>query len=243
MNDMRRAAERYASELAVAMGDRLRSVVLHGSVARGEAVPGVSDVNLLVLLEDASPPVLRDLAPHARRWRKESRALPLVLTWDEWAAASDVFAIETADMLDAHVVLHGQDPLADVAVLDRHLRIQAERELRVKLIHLREAVLATADHADEVGELLLTALPSVVTYLRAALRLSGAAVQGQSSEEVIARGAALVGVDDGRLLELWVLRGRGRAPDMEVEDARTAAIHDVLERTARYVDTLSGDNT
>jgi hypothetical protein len=36
-----------------------------------------------------------------RRWLKAERALPLVLTWDEWAAASDVFAIETTDMLDA----------------------------------------------------------------------------------------------------------------------------------------------
>lgn len=243
MKEMRRAAERYASELAVAMGERLRSVVLHGSVARGEAVPGVSDVNLLVLLADASPGVLRDLAPHARRWRKEARALPLVLTWDEWAAARDVFAIETADMLDAHAVLHGPDPLEDAEVRDRHLRIQAERELRVKLIHLREAVLARADHADELGELLVTALPSVVTYLRAALRLNGGAVPVHDSREVIARGTALVGADNERLLELWALRGRGQAPDMEVEDPRTAAIHDVLERTAHYVDTLSGDKT
>lgn len=243
MNDMRRAAERYASELAVAMGDRLKSVVLHGSVARGEGVKGVSDINLMVLLDDASPGVLRDLAPLARRWRKESRALPLVLTWAEWAAASDVFAIETADMLDAHAVLHGQDPLAGAEVRDRDLRIQAERELRVKLIHLREAVLATADHADEVGELLVSALPSVVTYLRAALRLGGKTVRGQTSQEVIAHGAALVGADDQPLLDLWALRGRGRAPDMDVADPRTTAIHDVLERTAHYVDTLSGDDT
>lgn len=241
MNDMIRAAERYASELSVTLGDRLRSVVLHGSVARGEAVKGVSDVNLLVLLDTVDPTVLQDLAPHARRWRKESRALPLVLTWDEWAAAADVFAIETADMLDAHAVLHGDDPLTGATVRNRHLRVQAERELRVKLIHLREGLLAAADHPDELGELIVAALPSVVTYLRAALRLGGQTVEGRDSTEVIARGTALVGADDDHLLDLWTLRRAGKAPPMDVKDPRIAAVHDVLERTAHYVDTLSGD--
>lgn len=242
MKDMRRAAERYASELAVAMGDRLRSVVLHGSVARGEAVKGISDVNLLVLLSDVDPTVLHDLAPHARRWRKESRALPLVLTWDEWAAATDVFAIETADMLDAHAVLHGEDPLTGITVQARHLRIQAERELRVKLIHLREGVLAAADHPDELGGLLIAALPSVVTYLRAALRLGGRDADGRDSAGVITRGTELVGADKEHLLDLWTLRATGKSPAMEVKDPRFEAVHDVLDRTAHYVDTHSGDS-
>lgn len=239
MSKMRTAAERYASELSVALGDRLRSVVLHGSVARGEAVEGISDVNLLVLVDAVDARLLRDLAPHARRWLKEERALPLVLTWDEWAAASDVFAIETTDMLDARIVLHGDDPLGEATVEDRHLRIQAERELRGKLIHLREGTLAAADKPAELGRLLLAALPSVATYLRAALRLAGESVEGVSTPQVLSRGSALLGIEADRLLELWELRGRGKPPKVEVEDPRATAVHDVLERTAHHVDTLS----
>jgi predicted nucleotidyltransferase len=239
MSKMKTAAERYTSELSVALGDRLRSVVLHGSVARGEAVEGVSDVNLLVLVDAVDAALLRDLAPHARRWLKAERALPLVLTWDEWAAAADVFAIETTDMLDAREVLHGPDPLSDTVVDDRHLRIQAERELRGKLIHLREGTLATADQPAELGRLVLSALPSVATYLRAALRLAGESVAGATTPAVLTRGAALLGIDDAPLLELWDVRGRGKPPKMAVDDPRAAAVHDVLERTAHHVDTLS----
>lgn len=241
MSEMSRAAEKYASDLAVAVGDRLRSVVLHGSVARGEAVPGVSDVNLLVLVDRVDAGLLRDLAPHARRWLKAERALPLVLTWDEWAASADVFAIETADMLDARMVLHGADPLDGVIVEDRHLRLQAERELRGKLIHLREGTLATADQPAELGGLLLAALPGVATYLRAALRLAGESVEGTPAAEVITRGAALVGVEADVLLRLWRSREEGKAPAVEVDDPRAEAVHNVLEHTARYVDTLSGE--
>ncbi len=239
MSEMKKAAERYASDLSVALGDRLRSVVLHGSVARGEAVEGVSNVNLLVLVDTVDAPLLRDLAPHARRWLKAERALPLVLTWDEWAAAADVFAIETTDMLDARQVLHGPDPLSDTVVQDRHLRIQAERELRGKLIHLREGTLATADKPVELGRLLFSALPSVATYLRAALRLAGESVAGATTPDVLTRGAALLGTDPAALLELWELRGRGKPQKVTVDDPRAAAVHDVLERTAHHVDTQS----
>jgi predicted nucleotidyltransferase len=234
-------AERFTEELAGDLGARLRSVVLHGSVARDEAVPEVSDVNLLVLVDTVDPGLLRQLAPHARRWLDKERALPLVLTWDEWRSASDAFAIETADMIDARTVLHGEDPLDDATVHDRHLRVQAERELRGKLIHLREGTLATANRPRELGRLILTALPSVATYLRAVLRLVGQDVAHADTPDVIRRGCAVVDSDPELLLELWEARARRKTPKVEVEDPRVTAVHEALESTAHYVDSLSGE--
>ncbi|MFW6331596.1 MAG: nucleotidyltransferase domain-containing protein [Gemmatimonadota bacterium] len=240
MHDMKQAAERFTGEMRSALGDRLRSVVLHGSVARGEAVPGVSDVNLLVLVDAVDAALLRRLAPLARRWLKKEHALPLVLTWDEWAAASDAFAIETADMLDAREVVSGEDPLIGVTVRDRDLRLQAERELRGKLIHLREGTLASADKPEDLGRLVLTALPSVATYLRAALRLAGRPVP-DTTAATLSAGAELVDADADRLGELWRLRERRKPPKLAVDDPRATAVHDVLARTADHVDTLAGD--
>ncbi|HXG15818.1 MAG TPA: nucleotidyltransferase domain-containing protein [Calidithermus sp.] len=48
---LRAAAERYAGLLEAHLGDRLVSVVLFGSVARGEAGPN-SDLDLLIVGED-----------------------------------------------------------------------------------------------------------------------------------------------------------------------------------------------
>lgn len=240
MHEMRAAAETFTGDIQDALGPRLRSVVLHGSVARREAVKGVSDVNLLVLVDTVDPGLLRGLAPLARRWLEKERALPLVLTWDEWRAASDSFAIETADMLEARVCLAGDDPMEEADVRHRDLRVQAERELRGKLIHLREGTLAAADRPEELGRLLLTALPSVTTYLRAALRLAGKGVP-DSSPATIQQAATLVGGDADRLHELWKLRERRKVPKVDVDDPRTTAVHHVLEQTAHYVDTLSGD--
>jgi predicted nucleotidyltransferase len=242
MEEFRKSAVEYVDRLAALLGDGLRAVVLHGSVARGEAVSGVSDVNLLVLLDAIDAELLRRLAPGARQWLERERSLPLVLTWDEWAAASDAFAVETADMVASHELLHGDDPLVGRRVERRDLRLQAERELRGKLIHLRESTLASADRPDELGRLLLTALPSVATYLRTALRLGGREAPS-ATPDTLRAGAELVGVAPDPLLRSWELRVRREIPHTAVEDPLMVAVHEVLERTVEYVDTLPGETS
>ncbi|HUG41026.1 MAG TPA: hypothetical protein VMM12_11090 [Longimicrobiales bacterium] len=241
MADLRGEAGEFTRRLREALGERLRAVVLHGSVARQEAVDGVSDVNLLVLVDAADASLLRRLAPLAREWLERERALPLLFGWDEWQASLDAFAIETSDMLEARVILHGDDPLADAVVQPEELRLQAERELRGKLVHLREGMLVAADRPEDLGRLLLTALPSVATYLRVALRLAGKAVPG-TTPAVLREAATLLGAELRPLEELWERRSRREVPSPDIDDPLVRAVHAVLEDTVRYVDTLSGED-
>lgn len=240
MGKMREEAREFARRVRDALGDRLRSVVLHGSVARGEAVESVSDVNLLVLVDSVDGSLLRMLAPRAREWLERERALPLLLSWDEWRSAMDAFAIETSDMLEAREILQGEDPLEAGTVEPEELRLQAERELRGKLVHLREGLLVAADRPEDLGRLLLTALPSVATYLRVALRLAGRPVPG-TTPAVLREAAGLLGLDTAPLEKLWAMRGRREVPQVEVDDPLVVAVNDALERTVDFVDNLSGD--
>ena len=241
MADLGAEAREYTRRLRDSLGDRLRAVVLHGSVARGEAVDGVSDVNLLVLADTVDASLLRTVAPRAREWLERERALPLLFSWDEWQAAMDVFAIETSDMLEAREILQGEDPMADARIEPGELRLQAEREIRGKLVHLREGMLLAADRPQDLGRLLLTALPSVATYLRVALRLAGSPVPG-TTPRVLREAGQLLDVDVEPLERLWEMRARRRVPEPEVDDPLALTVHGVLERTVKYVDTHSGDH-
>lgn len=223
-----------ARELEQDFGASLRSVVLFGSVARDEYVERMSNINLLVLVDDVDAGLLRRAVPHAKRWR-ESNAMPLLLAADEWQRAADVFAIELADMHDAHEVLAGTDPVAPHAIDRAALRLQAEHELRGKILQLRTGLLAAAGAPDRIGALLIAALPSFATYLRVALRLAGEPVPARM-DQVLRAGARLVGADEGGLLAAHAARVEAGALRINIEDPIVESYHGAAERTAAWVD-------
>lgn len=235
----REAAQRLTEELRERAGPNLRSVVLHGSVARDEAVPGVSDVNVLVLLESAGPDELRAIAPLARRWLESAGAPPLIVPESEWARAADVFAIEVADMKDVHELLFGVDPVATLDVRRNELRLQTERELRGKLLQLREGTLLAAESPTELGWLLTAALPSFTAYMRATLRLADRDVPADTPSVIIAT-AETIGADPAPFAVVWEARRAGRKFEASIGDAVVADYYGLAERMADHVDRLPG---
>ncbi len=196
--DPRTAARETSSGLERALGNHLRAVVLYGSVARGEFIQGVSDINLLVLLDDIDTSALLSAAPAVARGA-ERHVNPLILEWQDRIRAADVFGIELLDMEDAHEVLVGVHPFADVVVPRPALRLQAERELRSKLLALHAGMLHTAADGVALGGLLMAALPSFATYLRAVLRLAREPVPATASG-VIRHACGHIGADPAGLL-------------------------------------------
>lgn len=233
----REAAAELTAALRERAGPNLRSVVLHGSVARNEAVAGVSDVNVLVLLENAGPEDLRPIAPLARDWLESAGAPPLILTAAEWSRAADVFAIEVADMKDAHELLFGSDPVASLEIRRNELRLQTERELRGKLLQLREGTLLAAESPTELGWLLTAALPSFTAYMRATLRLTGRDVPSDTPSVMIATAETIAG-DPSPFAAVWEARHAGRKFEAKIDDAVVADYYGLAERMADHVDRL-----
>lgn len=233
----RDAAQKLTAGLRERAGPNLRSVLLHGSVVRDEAVPGISDVNVLVLLDDVGPEQLRAIAPLARDWREAAGAPPLIFAEREWGRAVDVFAIEIADMKDAHEMLHGTDPVASLEPKQSELRLQTERELRGKLLQLREGTLLAADSPAELGWLLTAALPSFTAYMRATLRLAGRDVPRDTPTTIIET-ATLVGADPAPFAAVWDARRGGRKLEARLGDPIVADFYGLAERMADHVDRL-----
>ncbi len=234
----RETADQIAKELGSLYGPRLRSVVLYGSVPREEAVPGVSDINLLVLLDTVDGPALRIGSALARRWVKAGNTAPMLASWQEWEESADAFAIEVADMRDAREVLRGTDPITHLPEDDVALRLQTERELRGKLVQLRTGLLLSAEQPDEIGALLLRALPSFTTYFRAILRLNGQKPPARS-QDVIAEAGRVAGFDPASLLRAWEARKAAKPLKMALDDAVTTGYYTAVVRATEYVDSLS----
>jgi len=149
----------------------IRSVILYGSAAAGDYSPRGSDYNLLVVVDHLGLEELDRAAAAIRRWTAAGNPPPLLFTTQRLRESTDSFPIEIADMKQARRVLFGEDVLEHLQVRTEHLRLQLERELKEKIISLRQGYLAAGGRPRALGRLLLASLPSVLTLMRAALRL------------------------------------------------------------------------
>lgn len=233
----RERAERFAREMQAVYGADLASVVLYGSAARGEYRPGVSDLNLLVLVREVTPAALRRASDAARAFVAEGNPPPLMMSTDEWRGSADVWAIELADMRDAHLTVAGADPFEGIDIRMEDLRMQCERELKGKQIQLRERYLLFAGQPEELGELLTRSFSTFLVLFRTVLRLGGEPAAGDA-ESVVRGVAERVGFDPAPLLEIHRARASGQKPRPQADAPVVVGYLDAVGRVVAYVDRM-----
>lgn len=234
MTDPRKLAEDFANGLRATLDERVRAAALFGSAARGEWIEGVSDVNVLVLLDDIDAPLLGRAAPVVNRWAAKN-VRPLLMEMAEWRRAADVFTIELADMKDASSPLFGDDPAATAVVQPSILRLQAERELRAKLLHLHAGMVQSAGDGKRLGELFVRALPSFTTYMRTALRLAKQPVPAES-RAVIDAACSLIGTDPAAFLQVHDARTSRSTLSVSLDQSLADDYNTAAEKLAAYID-------
>lgn len=156
-----------------AVGGLNACVVLYGSAARGDWIAGRSDVNLLLLVDDASPVALRKLTPVVTAWHARGFVPPLIMTRAEWRDSTDVFPIEVTDMQLSHRVLCGADPVTQLAVSPSDLREAVEKEFRGKLIRLRQAYVRFGESGVILGGFATASVATFFALLRCVAVLMG----------------------------------------------------------------------
>src|SRR5829696_3794713 len=94
--------------LETTLGDDLVSLLIYGSAVRGGYREGESDVDLLVVLNEASRPRLIAIANALRLARYAARIEAMILTASEIPRAADVFPLLYDDIRRCHVLLFGK---------------------------------------------------------------------------------------------------------------------------------------
>jgi predicted nucleotidyltransferase len=231
--DPKQVAKEFAGEMERTLGGALHGVMLYGSAARGEWLPSASDINVLVLLDDINGASLAKASPIVRKFAAQ-RVHPIVVETREWSHAADVFSIEIADMHDANEQLFGELSLSTIPVALPILRLQAERELRGKLLQVYLGMLITETPA-QLGTLLMSTMPSMTTYFRTALRLGRQEVP-RDSESVIRAAGTLIGADVDALLR--VLAARAGKGDLAVSltDPLVDSFNTATEKLVQFID-------
>jgi hypothetical protein len=228
---IRRVIEPFLAEVDSALGATY-TAILFGSAARGDYVPGRSDLNLMLIIERADAAALTRLRPAFARWRKAAPGLPLVISRDEWLHGVDVFSIEICDLRAAHQVLRGPDLVAQLRPDPADLRRALEKEFRGKLLRLRQRY---AGHGgDRLGEWAGATISAIVLFFRCLLILTDRNAPPEPSG-VIEATAALLGFEPAPLLRVLACRTTPKTPLAAGDfEAYLAAV----ERAARFTDQL-----
>jgi len=163
--------EELVDQIKQALSDNLRSAVLYGSAAAGDFAPGTSNYNLLLVVDRLGLDELNALIRPVFRWTREGHRPPLLFTRGQLEASADAFPIELGDIRQSRRVLVGEDPLASVSINQEYLRLQLERELRGKLLALREGYLMSGGRPKQVVRLIASSLNGFLVLFRAAVRL------------------------------------------------------------------------
>ncbi len=231
MSDLEQAITQLVADLdGATLGDY--TAVLHGSAARGQYLPGWSDINVVLIVDALGTDTLERLHGPLSRWRERAGELPLLMTRAEWQRSADAYPLEIAEMRAHYRVLHGADPLAGLAVQPEDLRQALERELRGKLLRLRQAYSLMHEDSTRLGQFASRSISTVLFLLRGLLLLSGQEPPADPVDLVQAAGRT-AGFDGDHLARIVTRRG---VKDWACSPADMRGYLVAVESAARFVD-------
>jgi predicted nucleotidyltransferase len=197
--------DEYTSQIKGLFGMNLVSVVLYGSSVTGEYHPKRSDLNILIVLGDASLSELRKARDVFHAWHKKHKVVPLVMDEAYIKTSLDTFPIEFLNMRAQYRVLYGRDVLAGLRFDKKWVRLQAERELKGKLLRLQQVYLEVRKADKELAQVIYDSLNTFTAIFRALLFLKDQE-HAASKQEVLSAVCREFGLEEGVFTDLWRVR-------------------------------------
>jgi predicted nucleotidyltransferase len=194
-------AEEFGSELRSVFGNDLQALLLVGSAARGDFVPGKSDVNTLIILTPDGMDWLEKAYPVIKKWRKKSLALPHFMMPSVITDALDSYPLEFLDFKTFHQVIIGPDVMSDIEIPLQPLRLQIERELRGKLFLLRQIFASEAGQPKNLKAVLGRAVSVFTAVFQGILELGRRPIPADR-RQLFQDAAAFAGFSDKVFLHL-----------------------------------------
>lgn len=174
--------EEYATDYQEIYGGDLLSIVLYGSAARGEYVFKKSDLNFLIVLTDRGLSNLSKALPLVEKWRKRAVAIPLFMSEAYLTTSLDSFPIEFFNIKTHYKLVFGHDLIKGLSIQRSDLRRECERELKGKLLHLRQAYFITRGKRKEFHKLFAISFKSFFPLLPVVLELIGEPIPEKRKE-------------------------------------------------------------
>jgi predicted nucleotidyltransferase len=233
-------ADKLAPMVADILGEHARnvhSILVVGSAVRPDYNETYSDINSVVVLHEMSLKFIAFLAPLGKKYGKKRIAAPLIMTPEYIGKSLDVFPVEFLNYKLAHKTVYGPDLLSDLQIHKSHLRLQCERDIKIKLIGLRQGYLSSLGKKEALTETLVRSLAGTMAFFRAIIYLLGKEPPIARTEVIKALGAA-TGLETDVFEKLLLLRARTLKPSEQELRSLFERYYQSLESMERITDDL-----
>ncbi|NOZ25811.1 MAG: hypothetical protein GXO94_06965 [Nitrospirae bacterium] len=175
----------FAGDIMKVGAGNLHSFHIVGSALTADFNRKTSDINSVVVLKEMDLGFVEALAPLGRKYRKKGVAAPLIMTPQYIMDSLDVFPVEFFNFRLIHHTVFGDDILEGLKIEERHLRLQCEREIKTKLIWLRQGYISSLGDKRLLSERLAESITGYIPLFRAVLHLLGKEPPVRSRDVVI----------------------------------------------------------
>jgi len=220
-------------------GDDLISIILYGSAAGKDYRPGKSDINFMVVLSEEGIEHLERAFTLVGKWRKRKVAIPLFLTEFYVESSVDVFPIEYLNFQRNHVLVYGKDILRALSFDPKLVRLQCEREIKGKLLLLREAFMETAGKGRALRDGIGQSIQAFLAIFEALLYLKEKAIP-EGKREVIRLACNSFDLDAGLFEKLLDIKEQKVKPDDSESKSWFRGYLKEVRKLTKIVDTLGG---
>jgi len=218
-------------------GRDLVSLIIYGSAASGHYVRGKSDINLLVVLTPDGAGRLDDALDIVQYWRKRRVATPWIMTGSFIEKSLDSYPIEFLNLKTNHILIYGEDVLAPLQFSPENLRLQIEKELKGKLMLLRQGYLETEGQTQQIRQLIGRSMTAFVSIFNAMIGLKGGVLRHERRETIKETARLFTFNPDTFLTCVDIKEGTDRISGGEIADVFKKYLREV-ENICNIVDAL-----
>lgn len=163
----------FLDEVLDKYGQKIHSIHVIGTALTDDFDEKGSDVNSIIVLKEMDLKFLELLAPLGKKYGKKRVGAPLIMTPEYINTSIDVFPIEFLNFRLIHSTVYGEDVFDKIEIERMDLRHQCERELKSKLIWLRQGYISSQGDKKILTERFVRSIADYMPLFRGILVLAG----------------------------------------------------------------------
>ena len=233
-------AERSApffSDIQLRYPGAVHSLHIVGSAVTPDFREKGSVIHSVIIVHKIDFDFIQFIALLGRKYGKKGIAAPLIMTPEYIRDSINVFPIEFHDFQLIHKTVYGDDIFKDMVIGKDFMKLQCEREVKVRLIGLRQSYLTSLGDKRGLAEILSHSVVGCMPLIRGVLFIfdKEPPVKRHDAIKVFQE---LVSIDAGIFERLLQLRAGLIKPSKEELHHIFEQYHKVLENVEAFIDAI-----